>query len=227
LTRTNRFFRWVWRINALLIFVAAAAAAIGVIVFAVSQISSSLRERHVATVEPQLTGKAATSEMHLSGFSQVEGTSIFRATLSSAATGGYKLSSSSRESETRNIQIVDFATAKAKWLLPATNELITYNEDIVSGSEDHKSHPLATVVLVKSSSSDPTAVEGRLLLMDIAAQHVHEVATNVREVKGAALMESGEVAILFEQSRKYELALFDAGTLEKHSQREIPVPELR
>ncbi|MGZ8811638.1 MAG: hypothetical protein ACXW29_10915 [Thermoanaerobaculia bacterium] len=228
MSRTNSFFRYVWRINAVLILLAAAASVWLIAVLVISEIGSSIRRRQVAAATPPIAGKPESKNLHLSGLSPVEGTSVFRAMLSSERPGKIEISSGGYAPETRNMLFVDASTGVAKWLLPSDKELITWNTDIpdVQRSGEQKP-PVATVVLVKPHSNNPDPVGGRLLLLDVAANKVQEIATNVRDVNGASLTPSGEIAILFERDRKYALASFDRRTLSKLREREIIVPNLQ
>ena len=145
--RTQRFFRYLWRVNAVLIAIAAAGVAVAVVLVTVSSIQDRVRRREAAAASV-IPGKPANKELFLGGLVPVEGTSIFRATLSTQRHGGkYGSFSSGDDSETRNILFVDIAAGTATWLLPNDKELITNREDVAEPGE-HKP-PLATVALVK------------------------------------------------------------------------------
>ncbi|HXH95560.1 MAG TPA: hypothetical protein VNN25_28545, partial [Thermoanaerobaculia bacterium] len=155
MNRTSRFFRQVWRVNALLILVAAAAAAFAVCAFVWSQLEGSLRRQSAETVAPIIPGKPATHELHLGGLVAIDGTSLYRATLSTPADrSGSSFSSGGYSSDTRNILVVDGASATSHWLLPTDKELIVFNQDVGNpeSKEGHAQPPLATVVLVKTLS---------------------------------------------------------------------------
>ena len=126
-------------------------------------------------------------------------------------------------SDTRNILFIDSADGSARWLLPSDKELITFNTTIA----DESKPPIATVILAKPYSDNPDGVDGRLLLLDPIARHIHDVASDVNAVDGAALTSDGRIAILFESNRKYRLALFDRSSLLKISERDVNVPQLK
>lgn len=228
MNKTSRFFRRVWQINALLILVAAAGATFAVCALVWSEIGSNMRRQSTAAVAPVIPGKQASPELRLGGFSSIAGTSLYRATLSAPDRSDSKIGSSSYSSETRNVLVVDSATASAHWLLPTDKELIVYDQDVAPESKDaHVQPPLATVVLVKSLSSNPEAEEGRILVSDLAATDVREVASGVREVHGAAHTSAGQIVILFEQKRTFHLAMVDANTRHLTSDRVVNVPALK
>jgi hypothetical protein len=226
LSRAQKFFRYVWRINAILILIAAAGAAFGVVFFVVTQVSDSIGQRKTEAAAPPVVGTAASKELRLGGFTRIEGTTIYRASLSTRDGRG-KYSSSGDSSEVRNILYLNLETGNARWLLPSDSENIAFNEDVAAPSKNGETAPpLGVVVLVKPVPSGSEAVPGRLLLLDIAAEHVNQVAANVRDVHGVTLMPSGDIAIFFERDRKYQLATFDRASLRKLSERTINVPDL-
>ncbi len=83
------------------------------------------------------------------------------------------------------------------------------------------------VMLVKPYSAKSEASTGRLLVTDVTAEHITEVAPDVQNVHGVTLTPAGEIAVLFERDRKYEFALVDKSSLRKISERTITVPALK
>ncbi len=227
LSKTQKLFRYIWRIDAVLILVAAAAAVFAVIALLISEINSSIRHREAVAAAPPVTARTANEDLHLGGLFPVEGTSVFRAILTSERRG-IDLSSSGYSGDTRNILFLDFSNGGAKWLLPTRNELITFNTDVHESSQRGESAPpVATVILAKPYSTHPETADGRVLLFDPAARHVIEIATGVHEVDGAAITSGGEIAVLFERSKKYQLAFFDRSSLRKLRENEVNVPQLK
>jgi hypothetical protein len=222
--KAQRFFRYLWRVNAVLIAVAAAGVAVAVVLVTVELIQGNVRRREAAAASV-IPGKPANKELSLSGLFPIEGTSIFRATLSTERHGNHLGSLSSGDaSELRNMLFVDTATGTATWLLPNDKELITNHED-VSEPGEHKP-PLAIVALVKPDGENADAATGRLLMLDVAARHVEQFASDVRALDGVTITAGGDIAVLFQKNRKYYLASFDRTTLAKRSEREIAVPDL-
>ena len=219
--RTHRFFRYLWRVNAVLIAVAMAGIALVLIAF---NWPFRRNARPIQAAAPPIPGKPPNKELFLGPLAQVERTSVFRARLSTEERVGRKLGSysGSDSSELHNILIADVAGGTSTWLLPGDKELIASYDDVTDGLQRP---PLATVALVKPSN-DENAV-GRLLIFDIAAQHVEQVAADVRTIDGVTIVPSGDIAVLFQKNRKYYLASFDRATRAKKSEREITIPPLR
>jgi hypothetical protein len=226
--KSAKFFRFIWRIDAILIFIAAAAAVFGVVMLVISEINSMTRRREAAATAPPVVANAEKKELRLGDLTRIEGTSVFRAELTSARHGVEFASGGGYGSETRNILFIDSADGSARWLLPSDKELITFNTAIADPASSDESKPaIATVILLKPYSDNPDGVNGRLLLLDPVARHIHEVASGVNAVDGASLTLDGQIAILFESNRKYRLALFDRSSLLKTSERVVNVPQLK
>jgi hypothetical protein len=214
----------VWRVNALLILVAAAAATFGIGTLVWSQVETSMRRDSAEAVAPVVPGKQTTGELRLGGLSPVEGTTLYRAILSTTDRSVSGFSSGGYSSDTRNILVIDSASGTANWLLPTDKELIVYNQDVTKHETEG---PAATVVLVKTNSSNSETEEGRLLVADLAATDVRELVSGVRAVDGVSLTTAGQIVIMFEEKRSFHLALVDAGTRRLLSDRVVVVPALR
>lgn len=219
--RTQRFFRYLWRVNAVLI--ALAFAGIALVLVAINLPFRGGYAQPAAAAAPPIPGKPPNKELVLGSFRQLGQTTVFRATLSTEERGGRKglgsYSSSDSSSELHNMLIADVVSGTSRWLLPGDKELIANYEDVMDGPEKP---PLATIALVKP----PNEENGRLLIFDIAAQHIEQVAANVRTIDGVTIVPSGDIAVLFQKNRKYYLASFDRVTRAKTSEREIPIPPL-
>lgn len=224
--RAQRFFRGLWRVNAVLIAIAAAGVAVAVVMAAVYMIQDNVRRREAAA-SAVIPGKPQNKELTLSGLTTIEGTSLFRASLSSQPYRGVDLGSSGGSaSDTRNVLFIDIANGTATWLLPNDNEVVTSTYDVIDEpAPGERRAPLGIVALVKPNADDNAT--GRLLMLRLAGLHATPFASDVRALDGVTIAPSGDVAVLFEKNRKYYLTLFDKATLTKRSEREITVPNLR
>jgi len=224
-----KFFRWVWRVDAVLILLVAAAALFGVITVLVSEARSSARQRQAAATAPPVVPNAEKKALRLGDLTHIEGTTVFRAELTSQRRGMEFSSSSGYATETRNVLLIDLSDGSARWLLPSDKELVAFEIAVPEPShvDDASKPPVARVALIKPYSENPDNADGRLLLLDPIAAQIHEVATGVHAVDGAALTPNGHIAVLFESNRTYRLALFDHSSLAKISEREVNVPQLK
>src|SRR5512134_253603 len=79
--RSHRFFRWVWRVDAILILVAAGAIAFGVGTLLVSELGARSARRQEATAGPVAVTGGGEAGLVLGRASVVQGTSMMRAEL--------------------------------------------------------------------------------------------------------------------------------------------------
>jgi len=222
MSKSTRFFRAIWRVNAILFLVVAIAAALGVVWLAITQLQDSLRVRQRARVEAKIVvPKGTTDDLTLNGFISVEGTSTLRADLVSRERSEGSYSSSGGSSETRNIFYLDLETSSAHWLLPTNDQRIAYKEDVSRRAERGEGEPVATVILARALSSESDG--GQLLVANPTATVVKPIAGNVTRVNGQSLTRNGDLAIVFEQARKYHVAIVDPATLSVRAVHQVVV----
>jgi hypothetical protein len=222
--KSQRIFRYLWRINAVLILLAAGAITFGVVALLVGEFGARVARNREA--EAGIPVVAADSNAHLSlgRVSVVAGSDVMRADLS-LNRGGAGFSSGGY-TETRNILFIDPGQKAARWLLPDNDHVISDSSDITDDTDHKAKRMIATAVLVKSTASSPETAVGRLLLFDPPGKKVVEVANNVREMHLASLS-GGELSILYERDRRLVLAAFDPESLAKRREQEIDVPQTK
>jgi hypothetical protein len=222
MSKSASFFRWVWRLNALLIFVAAGAITFGVGALLVTELRARSAAQHEATAGPVVATSEGKSDLVLGRSSVVQGTSMMRAELV-AQSAGESLSSGGY-SETRNMLFIAPGDAAARWLLPDHDHVITAHFDVVKQEDQPKASIVATLVLVKSAALD--AAGGRLLLFGPSGRKIVEVADGVRTIHAADLI-GGDVTVLFERDRRLFLVSFDPESLTKRHEQQMEVPQLK
>lgn len=223
MSRSQKVFRYVWRIDAVLILVAAGAITFGVGAMLFAQFGASSARSREAAAGPLPHSDTADPRLFLGQASIVAGTRVMRADLLLHEYGGGF--SSGGYSETRNILFIDPSEKSPRWLLPDDDHIITEHDDVVAdaGSETAK-RTICTVALVKARDSDRQTATGRLLLFGPSGTPVIEVATGVRALHLAGL--SGEqLTVLYERDRQLFIATFDS-SLSKQSEQAMTVPPL-
>jgi hypothetical protein len=226
--KIQRLFRYVWRVNAVLILFAAAGVSFAVVTLMWSSFGGSGARDRVFEAAPPLGGADSDERLVLGQVALVQGTSALRGELVAHRSGAGFSSGSSEYSETRNLLFVDGQSDVGRWLLPDDDHVITEHPDIVPEAEDRgQGRPVATVALVKPAHGDSDVTDGTLLLFDPAGRHIQTVADGVRALHSATLDGGGRIALLFERRRKYVIASFDGTTLEKKEEHEITVPALK
>lgn len=227
MARTQRFFRLLWRINAILILVAAAGISFAVINLITAELGWSSARRKAADAAPQVGSSETGERLFLGQVSLVPGTTVLRGELQVHRAGSGFSSGSSGYVEVRNLLFVKDRATAGHWLLPDNNHIITERHDVAPDNQEHSRRiPVATVALVKPAHEDPELAVGELLLLDPSGDRLQTVAKGVRQLHTAAVQDSG-LLLLFERQRKYVAASFDLPSLAKKDERELEVPQLR
>lgn len=220
---SQKVFRYVWRINAILIMVTAGSITLGAGALLVAQFGASSARTREAEDGPLQRSHTADPRLFLGQASTVAGSRVMRADLLLHEYGGGY--SSGRYSETRNILFIDPAADSPRWLLPDDDHVITEQSDVVA--PEHGDTPrrlVCTVALVKARDGDRQVSTGRLLLFGPAGVPLVEVAAGVRALHLASL--SGEqVTALYERDRRLFVATFDTALVKKNEQ-VMTVPSL-
>jgi len=124
----KRFFAWVWRINALIVFALGLICTVVAIFAAASIYNDSARTRHVTGVVNVAEEQLETSAASLGSFSEIGGTEVLRAPLS--VQQEYARSFGSNDvSSTRNYLYFDPASRESYWLIPGYRGLIVNEND--------------------------------------------------------------------------------------------------
>lgn len=225
MAKWQRTFRYLWRVNAVLILVAAGSITLGAGALLVAQFGASTARTREAESGPLAGAGASDPRLFLGQASAVPGTVFMRADLLLHNEGGGF--SSSGYSETRNVLFIDPREKHARWLLADDKHVIVESSDVVTAEEQGKpKRTVATVVLVKASDADRQTGGGQLLLFGPSGTPVVQVSDGVRALHVAAL--SGpQITVLYERDRQLVVALFDAASLAKQQEQTMPVPALK
>lgn len=222
--KSQKFFRYLWRINAVLILLAAGAVTLGVGGLLVQEFGFSAARSREAQAGIAVAGPLAKLDLVLSRACIVEGTQVMRAELQRFP-GEVKFSSG-YSSETRNILFIEPGQKAAHWLLPENDHIVVDTSDIAAQREPNEKRVIATAVLVKSASESPENATGKLLLFDPPGKRIVEVADHVRTIQVASIS-GGELSILYERDRRLFLDVFDPQSIVKLREQEIEVPQLK
>jgi hypothetical protein len=221
--KSQKIFRYIWRINAVLILLAAGACTFGVGTLLVGELGERTARNREADAGIPVVG-AADSNAHLSlgHASVVAGTNVMRANLS-LNRGGAGFSSGGY-TEIRNILFIEPGQNVGRWLLPDNDHIISDTSDITEETNGSAKRMIATAVLVKSTVGSPETLAGRLLLFDPSGRKIVEVSPNAREIHLTSIS-SSDLTILYERNRRLVFAAFDPGSLAKRGEQVIDVPQ--
>jgi hypothetical protein len=221
--RTQKFFRYLWRIDAILIFLAAGAITIGVgaLIFEEFGGRAAMHRNAEAGVPVAAEGRP---DLTLGHAELVPGSTVLRADLF-VSRGGAGFSSGGYN-ESRNILFIDPTKKEAHWLLPDNDHVIAERSDVKDEKDSRREPLIATAVLVKTRSDQLESATGRLLLFDPNGTNTIEVATGVRDIHVSTL-NGAEVNLLYEHNRHLVSAAFDSSSLAKKREQEIEIPQLK
>ena len=222
--KSQKFFRYVWRINAVLILVAAGTATFAIGSFLVEEFSGRVQRSRNAEAEVPVGYPDAKLPLSLQRATTPEGTNVMRAQLVRNGSSA-KFSGSGDMTEVRNILFIDPAEKAARWLLPDNDHIIDGNLD-AEERDAGATRTVATVVLVKPQSDGQVTDKGKLVLFDLPGKKIVEVADGVQELQVASVA-GAELTILYKQDRRLVLAAFDSGTFAKRREQPIDVPQLK
>ena len=221
--KSQKLFRYLWRINAVLILLAAGAVTFGIGGLLVQEFGFKAARNREAEAGIAVAGPNSKLDLVLSRASVVEGTQVMRAQLQRFP--GEAKFSSGYNSETRNILFIEPGQKAAHWLLPDNDHIVVDSSDITDLRENQK-RVMVTAVLVKSAAESPESALGRLLLFDPPGKKIVEVADHTRTIQVASI-KGGELSILYERDKRLFLDVFDPQSLAKLREQEIEVPQLK
>jgi len=221
----QKAFRYLWRVNAILILVAAGAVTFGVGALLVSELHVRTARTREAESGPLAAAGTSDPRLFLGQASVVPGTIFMRAELLRSREGGGF--SSSGYTETRNILFIDPKEKHARWLLADDRHVIVETSDVSTARSDGEAtRTVATVALVKGVDADRQTGTGELLLFGPAGEPIVKVSENVRALHVAAL--SGQqITVLYERDRQLIMGAFDAASLARQEEQIMPVPALK
>jgi len=226
MSRLQKFFRYVWRINAVLILIAAGTSTLAIGTLLIQEFSSRNQRSRDAEVEVPVGHSDASRQLFLQRATTIEGTNVMRAQLVlNGEAAKFGSGSSGDRTEIRNILFIEPGEKAARWLLPDNDHVIDDSLDAAE-KDATATRTIATAALVKPQVDGQVTDKGRLVLFDLPGKKVVEVAGGVQEIQIASVT-GGELTILYKQDRRLVLAAFDAGTLAKRREQQIEVPQLK
>jgi hypothetical protein len=137
--------------------------------------------------------------------------------------GGF---SSGGYSDTPNLLFVEAGDRTARWLLPDHQHVIADRVDIIADEDDARlKRIVAAAALVKPFGEQRDAATGRLLLCDPAGRRIIDIASGVRKLHVASVL-NGVVTLLYERERHLMVAKYDGASLVKRGEEQVDVPQL-
>jgi hypothetical protein len=219
-----KFFRIVWRVNALVILLVAGAIALGAGSLLIQQFRPEEYNRRAQTelrVDNATDPKARLvlgEAKEIGGFLRVE---LVR------ADGDARLNSGFSKSVYRpaiNILFIQAGEKAGRWLLADNDHVLVEDIDVRDEQKPKSECIVATAILAKPAAHSEESDTGKLVLFNPAGKIVVNVADNVRTIQLASIA-NADLTVLYEQDRRLVLASFDPVTLQKRHEDQIEIPK--
>lgn len=203
-TKTERFFTWVWRINALILLAIAVFALIGVGVIAYDIGIFANRDRPQAQVAEVAGTDLVAGELKLGSFGVIAGTDYLYAEL--AAPSRYIGSGSSDGLGTaRNLLFFDTKSKKAHWLFENTDSDIlswrmVYNEPRrnMTDEKEARLYVVGMILQIAEHEDDPSPDRLRdLVFVSADGKEVAPLAESIDSQLGQYHTDSETVFIFY------------------------------
>jgi hypothetical protein len=205
--KTKRFFTFVWRVNAVLIFVVGVLAAVVLSALAYIFFKDAIRTRYVGNVANAALSEVETQIAELQPFQQIQGTGVLRAALNIRQT--YSLGSGSKEAIfTRNYLYFDVSTRSAYWLKATTDGLILQVYDLPGspyGQNQSETTAVVYVAVERDSDGDHRLSDSdikRIAVSDSKGKNYRVVVDRADRLNDARLLRPDRLLILYSLGSK-------------------------
>ena len=224
MSRSQKFFRVLWRINAVLILVAASAIVITLIVVIVQESALRSANQKAEKVEQPVQESVDGESLQLEDAKVMGESGVVRIDLIST-TEPSGIGSKGVNRQTRNILFIEPDKPSGHWLLADNKHEISESSEVYKRPVSEDSDVLATAVIVRAADDDQSAA-GRMLLFNRTGSEVVEVAKDATKIEVSALV-GEDLVVIYDRKSKLVRATFDPASLSKRSEREVAVPILK
>lgn len=202
----NSFFRFVWRINGLVIMVGGLMAIV-VLAFSGYKIAKDItRERGVRNIVNVKEEKNVQEKWQLGNLSKVQGSPYVMISLNSDQSYAQSYYSKALSS-VRNYLFINSSSNEKHWLLETNQYLITNATFLLSEKEDC-SKPKNVIAILYKIVKDDTNNDGRLTGDDLqtiglslpTGQGYKEVINGIDQFIGYSLVDEGSVLVVFQRN---------------------------
>ena len=213
----HRFFRIVWRINAIVLLIAAAAALVILSIAAVGLGGEMLRAKVRSDAVKVAGQRVETSRYQFEGFELLPGTSVLRAPLVVYESYGFASSGGGRAA--RNYLYYDSRTRNAHWLLQGNEKLISWNCALkTSPTPPESPRFLAALYAVVESDSDhdgqlSSSDQSFVLLTDAAGVQQTRILDRVSSIQGCETLSPSSAVLFYVSNAELRAATLDLGQL--------------
>lgn len=200
----NRFFRILWRINALIIFLAGlgALAALG-FVLVMTVVSRP------STPHAKVAGSSADLDKlkwSISGTRQLDGTDLFRSALT---TSREYFGSGGSSYQTRNFRYYDALTGEMWWLLPNQSSLITENEDYCLPTQPSEHRTILWSSYCIAEQDTPNDKKVSFAVSQANGKNLTVLLPGIDHVLESSLLGPTDLVVFYRKDDKYLVSRID------------------
>jgi hypothetical protein len=208
--KLNRIFRYIWRIDGVLIFIAGMGI-LALIVFAsFSALADKFRSANANTVRVE-TDEGANLKIQLSygKFAGIEGTNFLIAPLVSEqeySNFGYGSMKEQKNKAVRNYLFLNSLNQTTHWLLP-NNEVLFLSDELISDrkrkAEDVEPSPISGIFyqLINADSNNDGRLDAQdkqtIAFSDANGQNFTELITGVEEILGRERLDDDNLLLIY------------------------------
>ncbi|MEE2730402.1 MAG: hypothetical protein VYA55_06235 [Pseudomonadota bacterium] len=204
----SKFFKSLWRFNAVLI-AAAGMLAILVLIFSLymifKEINGRKRGNEIVNVDPQSNIEEV---FRLGSIEHVKGSNSVIVPLLSDQFFSLKYSGSKSTVSTRNLLFSDMESESSAWLLPSNQYLIVEHRQVnESGYWDRDKDVLSILyhVVTSDTNGDNRLTENDKITLSISTpegKNHTELAHNIDEVLGYVVLDKNVIAVMFNRDNQ-------------------------
>lgn len=218
-TRTERFFTWVWRINALILF---GIGLVSIVVLAILFVDaqSSRYEPPEAAVEEVAGTDLVAGELELRSFMPLAGTPFLTSNLVNPSSGR---GSSAYDEYVRNILFLDVRSKQSRWLFTSNDQYIEWNARIMNEPGGQYGQRVtvdqqAIALLLSIADAPPNApVSRQMVAVSIDGSRVVELSDPIDEMLSYYHVDPESYLVVYVRNGKMHVLDFDPTTFDVRS----------
>lgn len=230
----NKFFKYIWRFNALVISGAAVLCILLGSFAAIKVFRGETQERHVTNVVNVGTQEKAKGEFVL-GYPKIDGADYVRIPLYRDQSYDMSYYSKSSGGNEVNYLFLNSSNNESKWLLENTNQL--FISDIVlfdklknASAETNKAVGIVYTLVEKDSDGDGRLTNKDVITLSTSAidgTNYRKLIVDIERLYSVKQIAHDKVLVLYQKNKETVYDLYSIPSMKQLSQRNIPQVNLK
>ena len=200
----NKFFRFVWRFNAIVIMASGVFTLASLIFIFGGEISRNIKRQNTSVVNVDRDAELK-EELKIDNYRRVKGTSYLIFPLKSKQSYRSSSYSSKSTSSSRNLLFVDSRTNKKQWLLPDNKSLIVSDRPIPDrATKDNPTQAILYTVVSEDTNQDQRLTRSDLLTIGIGqpdGKKYQEIAGGIDTLLGYETIGSSQAMVIYQRKQ--------------------------